>query len=469
MSRKATVRRAKRDTEWRAALGLPIGGRTPSVRTVRRFEEFLRGRHPDTGVPNYILLHEHFVRLCHSSVVGTTPVWAMDSTPMWAYGAMLDTIRLLGDGLRMLCRRWAKLTNRSLRDLAAEWNLPLLLAKSTKGAYRINWRDAEERAGITDRVARDVVRIVGDISARTEQVQSNKRKGIHRRCRNLLKVIHDDLETDERGRLVISRGTAKGRLVSITDPHARHGRKSRSKKYKGFKVNLLGDVVSGLVVSLAVTPGGTHDNVPAHRLIRRAKELDNRIKRVLGDTAYGSARLRHIVRRSQGVELLAPPQPAPAQPGKIERADMDVDLQAGTATCPAGVTTRLSWGRSGRDGIHVRRATWPKASCSTCLLKSRCIPPSESGRRGRSIRLHPYEAELLASRVAWDRPEVREAYRVRGQCERLVNQLTRHGARKARACGLAAANVQAHLIAIRCNLALLAQALAMQVVPAMAA
>lgn len=462
MSRTAAVRRAKRDTTWRAAMGLRIGGKTPSLRTVRRFESFLKRRHPETGVPHYILLHEHFVRLCfEAGVVDGRAVWAMDSTPMWAYGAMQGTIRLLGDGLRTLCRRWAKLTARTVATLAAEWDLPLLVARSTKGAYRVDWRDADQRAGAMDRIAGDVLRVADLVTREVEAVRANKRKGIRRMCRNLLKVIRDDMETDGQGRLVIAKRTAKGRLVSITDPQARHGRKSRSRKYKGFKTHVLGDVVSGLLLSLAVTPGGTHDNVPAHRLIRRAKELCNGIDRVLGDTAYSAARLRHIVHGSPGVELLAPPQPVPINPARIERRDFDIDLAAGTATCPEGASVEMSWSWSGSAGMHVRRAAWPRETCAVCPRRKDCIPPSREHKGyARKLRLHPYEAELSAAREAWERPEVREDYRVRSQCERLVNQITRHGGRKARAWGLATANLQAHLIAMRCNLALLAQALA---------
>jgi hypothetical protein len=462
MSRRAAVRRAKRDTSWRAAMGLPIGGETPSLRTLRRFEAFLQRRHVETGVPHYILLHEHFVRLClDAGVVGDRAVWAMDSTPMWAYGAMLDTIRLLGDGLRMLCGRWAKLTKTTVAALAAEWDLPLLLAKSTKSAYRVDWRERDQRLMAVDRVARDVLRVVDLIAGQVETVRSSKRKGVHRLCRNLLKVIRDDLQTDDCGRLVIAQGTAKGRLVSITDPQARHGRKSKSKKYKGFKTNVLGDVVSGLLLSIAVTPGGTHDGVPAHRLIHRAKELCGEIERVLGDTAYGAARLRHIVAGAEAVELLAPPQPVAKDPTRVERKDMNFDLEAGTATCPEGITTQMSWSWSAIDGVHVRRASWPRPTCSSCPRRKSCVTPSREAKGyGRCVRLHAYEAELVAAREAWTEPDVRDAYRVRTQCERLINQVVRHGGRRARTWGLAAANLQAHFIAMRCNLGLLAQALA---------
>jgi hypothetical protein len=460
MSRRAAIRQAGRNTTWRAAMGLRIGEDTPSARTVGRFEGFLGERHPACGTPRYLLVHEHFVRLClGSGVLGDRSVWAMDSTPMWAYGAMHGTVRLLGDGLRSLGKQWARLKRMSLEVLAEQWRLPLLLARSTKGSLAVDWRTPEGRANAVDPLAADVLRVVDLVRTQIETLRANKRKGILRQCRNLLKVIADDLETDEQGRLVVAHKVTAGRMVSITDPDARHGRKSRSQTYKGFKVSVLGDVVSGLLLSLAVTPGGSHDSVPAHRLIHRARELHGKIERVLADTAYGGARLRHIVQHVEGVELLSPPPPVTLKPGKLGRQDMAFDLQAGTATCVAGVTTDdLTWPRSREYDVNVRQFRWPAKTCQGCSLREACSRPSGKGR-GHAVRLHPYEEELVAARQAWERPEVRQDYRVRSQCERLVNQVTRHGGRTARTWGLAAANLQAHLIAMRCNLALLAQAL----------
>lgn len=461
MSRRAAVRQARRNTTWRAAMGLCIGGDTPSNRTVGRFETFLQGRHPQSGVPRYLLLHEHFVRLCiDEGVLGDRPGWAMDSTPMWAYGALHGTVRLLGDGLRTLGMEWARLKRMPLAAVAEGWQLPLLLGRSTKGSLSVDWRTKDGRAHAIDPLAADVVRVVDLVRGQIETLRTNKRKGVLRKCRNLLKVIADDLETDDQGRMVVARKVAAGRLVSITDPDARHGRKSRSQTYKGFKVSVLGDVFSGLLLSLAVTPGGSHDSVPAHRLIHRACELYDQVDRVLADTAYGGARLRHIVQGAEGVELLAPPPPVTLKPGKLGRHDMVIDIEAGKATCPAGVTTEnMTWSWSTDYGVHVRRFRWPTETCTACPLLEACQSPSQR-RSGHVVRLHPYEKELVAAREAWERPEVRQDYRTRSQCERLVNQVTRHGARKARTWGLGAANLQVHVIAMRCNLALLARALA---------
>jgi hypothetical protein len=462
MSRRACVREAELNVQWRAAMGLEIGAPTPSEKRLRVFERFLRQRHSDCSVPRYLLLHEHIVRLClEAGVVGADANWAMDSTPMWCHGAVLDTVRQLGDGLRMLGREWARATGTTLGALAKQWKLSLLVAKSTKGALRIDWRDPEARKGAVEGLACKVLEVVASVRRHVETARPNKRKGILRRCRNLLRVVSDDFETDEKGRLVVARRVSRDRLVSLTDPQARHGRKSKSQTFNGFKIHLLGDVVSGLIASLSVTSGNVHDGAPAHRLIHRAKELWQEIEQILGDTAYGGARLRHVVQGAERVTLLAPPQPLPPAV-QARRAALHVDLDAGTATCVNGITTTdMKLRRSGSGhAIAVPTFYWPKDVCASCEQQASCC--CENHRKRRKYRAHPYERELRAAREEWIKPEVRERYRIRSQCERLVNQITRHGGRKARAWGLGAANLQAHSIVMRCNLELLARRLAVE-------
>ncbi len=114
------------------------------------------------------------------------------------------------------------------------------------------------------------------------------RKRLLRKGRYLLRVVAQDLEPDDAGRLVVARKVAANRLVSLTDPQARHGRKSKSQTFEGFKVHVLGDVVSGLLLSLSVTSGNVHDGQPAHRLIR----LDLHAKRQKRRTLLEPRRVR---------------------------------------------------------------------------------------------------------------------------------------------------------------------------------
>jgi hypothetical protein len=257
---------------------------------------------------------------------------------------------------------------------------------------------------------------------------------------------------------VIAQKVAADRIVSLTDTQARHGRKSRSQTFNGFKVHVLGDVVSGLIAAVSVTPGNVHDSDPSHRLLARAKKLVATLDRVLADTAYGGARDHHLATGVLGITLITPPPAVSTDSGTLRKQAFAIDFEAATATCPNGVTTsHVTLVRDRSHGVSSPTYHWPAATCGACPMRDACIGKST---RGRKVELHPYERELRAVRTEWNKPEVRADYRRRSECERLVNQLTRHGARDARAFGLQKANQQAHLVAMRCNLQLLARALA---------
>ena len=255
-----------------------------------------------------LLLHEHIVRWClDAGVVGKDATWSFDSTPMWCYGAVLDTVRLLGEGTRELARQWAKATEQTVEQVAETWQTPYILAKSIKGHFRIYWRDDEQRTEVIEVVAQGALRAVKHVRTNISVARASRRKQLLRCCAIILRVVAQDFETDEQGCLVIAKRVANDRIISLTDPCARHGRKSNSKTFNGFKVHVLGDIVSGVIASVTVSACNKHDGSVAHRLIRRAKALADNIETVLGDTAYGGATLRHRVRTELHVSILATP------------------------------------------------------------------------------------------------------------------------------------------------------------------
>lgn len=460
MSRLRSTEVAKSDAVWRAALGLQFGAPTPTEKTMREFERFLRQRHPDTDTPRYLVVHEHFVRLCtDEGLGGKDAAWGTDSTPMWCYGAVLDTVRLLGDGVRKLAKLWSRARHEAILDVGKRWDLSdLISAKSTKGGLGVDWRDADARAEALDRLARGVTVAVEEVQRKLQEVAGDKRKPLLRLGQRLLTVITQNLESDEKGRLVIAQRVASGRLASLTDPEARHGRKSASQTYTGFKIHMLGDCVSGLIASLTVTHGSQHDATVTPRLVRRAKRILKEFETLLADTAYGGAELRHELAASAGVHVLAPPPVGGHADGRLGKQDFKVDFDTMTVTCPQGVIATSKDERWFEEqGRLVQRFHWHRTACDPCPLRDKCLG---KGRRSKEIELHPFERELRQAREDWARPEVREAYKQRNQHERLINQLIRHGARRARGWRLSSANLQAHAIAMSTNLTLLARRVA---------
>lgn len=458
MSRLGSCDRAEVDARWRAAMGLRMGGPTPSERTMRDFERFLRELHLESNITRGVLLHEHLVRVCCAKGIADAAKWAADSTPMWCYGAVQDTVRLLGDGLWRAGRWYASATGRSLQDVAAEWKLPLLLAKSTKGHHAIDWRSADARATVITELAGAAVRVSELVRATPDLADDYSGRKALDLCIRVLRVVEQDLEEDEQGRMVIARRVVENRLVSLWDPSARHGRKTRSQSFEGFKLHALGDLVSGLIAAVFVAPANVADNAPMHKLVARAKRSGAEITCLLGDTAYGPARDRVRLWKEQGVRVIAPVPSRTTVAARFPKDAFTIELDAGTATCPNGVTTSSTTEvKAQRPGEPATAFHWPRSACSACPLLEKCC---EKGRKARILTLHPFERELRAAKAEWTRQEVRTEYRPRAQFERVNHLLVRHGARQARAWGLSSANLQAHVIAMRCNLQLLAEHLA---------
>lgn len=461
MSRLGSVRRASNDLEWRAAMGLQIGTQTPSEKTLRDFEKFMQEIRVDMGLSRYMLIHEHIVRLCQEAEVvdPSNSEWSADSTPMWCYGAIIDTTRLLGDGIHKLARWWAQASGTSMKELGKRWEVPHLESKSTKGAFEIDWKDKEARASAINILATGCLRAIKEIRQELQNMKTHRKKKILNLCRHLLKVVQDDLEVDKEGNLVVATRVAKDRMISITDPEARHSRKAKNKPFNGFKIHAIGDIVSGLISSVAVTSSNVHDGSVANRLLTRAKKLYAEIESLLGDTHYGSAKNRYEALKIHEVNILAPPVSEPAsKEGKLGRKDIQIDFENNTAMCAAGImTNNFRWSWSKPNECNVMVYSWPKETCRNCHLRGQCNNGLTSGHR---LRLHPYEQELRKAREDWQKKETRTRYRLRNQCERLMNRVIRHGGRQARAWGLHSANLQAHVIVMTCNLMLLAKKVA---------
>ena len=458
LSRVGAVRRASTDAVWRAALRLPWTSSPPDEKTLREFEAFLREPHPAVGRPRFQVAFEHWTRLCleHPGLVAD-PAWMIDSTPMWCFGSVLDTVRLLGDGLRSLGKRWARARNVDLATIALEWKEPLLLARSTKGYFEgTDWANDGARSSTLAKLAGTVTRVAELVLGGLESVRENKRVPLARLARNLVRVVSEDLEADESGAIQVVERTTSARLISYTDPEAQHFRKSRSKVCSGFKLHALGDAVSGLVLSLSVTPGGAHDSTQLHPLVARARELHGDLRELLADTAYGGVGVRVATRDQHGVMVLAPPVANSRKGDGLGKEDFAIDFETMHATCPGGVATS-QWKMTREGEAETPMFTWSKESSSACACAGRC--PVHRGSR-RHLVLHPLERELREIRAEWEKPATRKRYRRRTEGERLMREMTRRGARRAGAWGLDNANLQAHCAGGVNNLRLLARRLA---------
>src|SRR5204863_4155968 len=72
-------------------------------------------------------------------------------------------------------------------------------------------------------------------------------------------VAGQDVEAGEDGVFRIARRVAPDRVISAVDPQARHGHKSRSRRFDGYKGHISIDPDSELIDNVVVTPANVAD------------------------------------------------------------------------------------------------------------------------------------------------------------------------------------------------------------------
>jgi hypothetical protein len=82
----------------------------------------------------------------------------------------------------------------------------------------------------------------------------------------------DEEESDSEEGPRIWEGVATDRVISTVDPEMRHGRKSSSQRFDGYKVHVTEALDSEFITGVAVTPGNQHDGEVAEELAWQVRE-----------------------------------------------------------------------------------------------------------------------------------------------------------------------------------------------------
>jgi IS5 family transposase len=436
------IERCRRDLGWRYAIGLGVGQQPPGQGTLQRHRRRL------FEIKGSDFLHRCSLELAESEgFLDDTALQAVDSTNVDCRGAVIDTYNLIAAAIRAVVRSVARCLGRSPDALAHQWKLSRYMPRSFKGQVCIDWNDEAARSALITEEVQDADRL----PTLVDELRVNLPPEVAEALELLARVAHQDVEEVDGGGYRIARGTAKGRIVSVTDPEARHGHKSSSKKFNGFKVHVAGTIASQFVTGIAITDGGVHDSHPTAELIEQTAKHGVKPNEAVGDAAYGTgANIRAC--KALGVAILAK-QPVASHKDAIPKRAFDLDLEAMSATCPCGqTTTRVTKVKDGAgSGQLVPKFHFDKAACQACERKNDCCSQTRDGRN-RTIQLSVYEAELRAAEAFNASPRAAEVLRSRSAIERLISHLVRMGMRHARFFGMHMVQAQAHLTAAAYNL-----------------
>jgi hypothetical protein len=415
------VERTKYDLRWKVALDLPLDfpGFDPSSLSV------YRKRLIENGQERYAF--DRFVEAGREAGFIPDKVTLLtDTTWVKGAGAVQDTYTLLRKGMRKLLRALGYHLPSRRRGLSKQAGELVETYVDQDRKAEIDWSDPQARAEQLKVLVDDVE---ATLSLAVEQADDPEVRAIGWL---LTKILGDDVVTDEAGHPQIGKGTGSDRIISMTDPEMRHGRKSASHRFDGFKTSVSTELSSELIVDITDVPAPGSDGAHLMPTIERVEAHSGvTVERVIGDGAYGSGDNRAACANHADYSIdLVSPLSQPCDP-EVHKSAFQIDLENRRATCPQGYTA-TGKGRKDRQGNPILTFAFARSDCETCRLFARCV---RSKLAGRTVSTHRHELLLQGARHRQQTDEFKEIYRLRGRVEGKIAEVVRHGLRETRYLG----------------------------------
>jgi hypothetical protein len=302
---------------------------------------------------------------------------AVDSRPLEGAGRVEDTINLLGHAARSIVRVVSQLMPLGEEEICRKAGIPLLLSPSIKAGLDLDWSDPRQKATGVQRVERQVASLVRWVERHLDDlVEAPLRPFL-----DAITTVRDqDLEQGSDG-VRIREGVAKDRRISIEDDEMRHGRKSRSKRFNGYKEHIARDLDAPAILACAVTPANHPEEEAAAPIAEDIERQGFTLGELHIDRAYVNSPIVTSLIASGGKVLAKPWGQRAPKPGLFSKGDFRIDLRAATITCPAGEVEPFEPGET----VH-----FDPEVCGACPLRANCTQAAAG--KGRSVSVAEDEA-----------------------------------------------------------------------------
>jgi transposase len=212
------------------------------------------------------------------------------------------------------------------------------------------------------------------------------------------------------------------KFVSPADPAARWTGAHGGQAFFAYATNYLIDTDHAIIVDVEATTAIRQAEVlAARRMIERtAQNLALQPRRLLGDSAYGSAEmLGWLVSERNIAPHVTVFDKSARKDGTFSREDFHYDPERDVYVCPGGNMLTTTGTRVNDDATLLYRAS--KADCQACALKNQCCPTTPMRRVPRSI----HEGARDIARAIAKSWEGRVSRRLRKKVEMLFAHLKR--------------------------------------------
>jgi len=342
----------------------------------------------------------------------------IDSAPLEGAGRVEDTINLLGHAARKVVDCAAGLLGCTRAEICLQAGVPLLLESSVKKALDVDWNDAKQKAEALKTLTAQLDAL--EVWIRETLPEELKKPPLKDHIETLEKVRSQDLEPDPKGGgSRIRQGVAADRRVSVEDAEMRHGRKSKSKRFNGYKRHVAADLDNDLIYAAAVTPANRPEDEATPALQADMAQLDLDIDELHIDRGYINSSLVDDVMKRRG-EIICKPW-ASRNADRFAKTDFNINVRDKTITCPAGHTESFEFGSVVEFNPDL---------CDHCPLRAHCTT-AELGH-GRSVAIAENERLQKRLRKQIKTKAGRERLRKRTRIEHRLAHLCRRQGDRAR-------------------------------------
>jgi transposase len=375
-------------------------------------------------------LQEIFERIKQAAIelglVDVESAQLIDSTAILGRAAVMDSYSLIFTGIRKTLEQYQRSDDEHARELASRLRRREYLEDVAKA--KIDWESDSARGELLNDLVYDAVSVLrAGLSFEDVELQSL--------LEQLARLVGQDVEVREDGTGKLIEGVSADRQVSVVDPEMRHGRKSKSRKFNGYKGTVTADATSGVITAVHVMAANEHDSAAVVPIIEQQACSGTQPPALIGDRAYAAEEPRHEA-MSQGVAIVTKPNTVCTGFGK---GSFEIDTIGGMVTCPNGCVR----------AIGGQSVTFTGKGCPLdCPHRSLCL--GKSGKR--IIKLRKYEALQQDAEKFARTDRGKELLLLRPAIERVIAHWMRNGARQARYFGHLKVWMQCVLSAIMCNL-----------------
>lgn len=303
---------------------------------------------------------------------------ALDSSPLEGSGRVEDTWNLVGRAMGRVVAVVAAALEIDEGEIIAEARLRVLTADSIKSAIDIDWDDEGAKLEALRELLAQVERLEAWVKKRLGKLSD---ASVDKALATLRRVVSQDIDPDPEGGGTprIKVGVAADRQISLSDPEMRHGRKSKTKRFNGYKRHIA--VANGIIIATAVLPANAREHDATGPLLDDARAHGNVTALDIDRGYLASPRVAEL--HEHGVAITSRPWVV-ANDGLYTKEAFRIDLRRRLITCPGGATARI---------VPNGKTSFSQHDCSACELRPNCTTS-----RRRSLSVHPNEGLLIQLR-----------------------------------------------------------------------